>query len=102
MIRWMRSARIAPGKNVEAIQFAMEINEYVQKKYEGVPEAEVFVDSFGEIGTIRWCADYADFASWEKAQSQMVADPEWWQKMDAIKDLFIPGSGHDVVMRSLK
>jgi len=37
-----------------------------------------------------------------KVQSQMVADPEWWQKMDAIKDLFIPGSGHDEVMKSLK
>ena len=102
MIRWMRSARIAPGKYAEAIQFATEIVEYVKKKYEGAPDTGVFADSFGEIGTIRWCADYADFASWEKVQSQMVADPEWWQKMDAIKDLFMPGSAHDVVMRSLK
>lgn len=93
---------MAPGKMVKAIQFSTEIVEYTKKKYEGAVDVGVFVDSFGEIRTIRWCADYADFASWEKVQSQILADPEWWQKMDAIKDLFLPGSVHDVVMRSLK
>ncbi|MBW1837183.1 MAG: hypothetical protein JRI99_09600 [Deltaproteobacteria bacterium] len=92
MIRLMRSARIAPGKLVEALKFSTEIVEYT-KKYEG--------DSFGEVGTIRWCADYEDFASWEKISDQMFADPEWFQKMDAAKDLFMPDSNHVVVMRSL-
>jgi len=87
---------------MEAIQFATEIVEYVKKKYKGAPDTGVFIDSFGEAGTIRWCADYADFASWEKVQNQIVADPEWWQKIDAIGDLFISGSVHDVVMSSLK
>ena len=100
MIRWMRSARIAPGKIVEALKFSTEILEYT-KKYEGVADASVFLDSFGEVGTIRACADYEDFASWEKISNQVYADPEWFQKMDEIKDLFIPGSTHDVVMRSL-
>ncbi len=100
MIRWMRSARIAPGHLVEALKFSTEIAEYT-KKYEGVANASVFLDSFGEVGTIRWCADYEDFASWEKISNQIFADPEWFQKMDAIKDLFIPGSTHDVVMRAL-
>jgi hypothetical protein len=96
----MRSARIAPGKLVEALQFSTEIVEYTNK-YEGITDVGVYLDSFGEVGTIRWCADYDDFASWEKISNQMFADPEWFQKMDAIKDLFIPGSTHDVVMRSL-
>jgi hypothetical protein len=100
MIRWMRSARIAPGKLVEALKFSTEIVEYT-KKYEGAANVGVFLDSFGEVGTIRWCADYEDFASWEKISNQIFADPEWFQKMDAIKDLFIPGSTHDLVMRSL-
>ena len=99
MIRWTRSARIAPGKLVEALQFSTEIIEYT-KKYEGVSNANVFLDSFGEVGTIRWFADYDDFASWEKVSNQIFADPEWFKKMDAIKDLFIPGSTHDLVMRS--
>jgi hypothetical protein len=96
----MRSARIAPGKLVEALKFSAEIVEYT-KKYEGAANVGVFLDSFGEVGTIRWCADYEDFASWEKVSNQIFADPEWFQKMDAIKDLFIPGSTHDLVMRSL-
>ena len=99
MIRWIRSARIAPGKLVEALQFSTEIIEYT-KKYEGVSDANVFLDSFGEVGTIRWFADYENFASWEKVSNQIFADPEWFQKMDAIKDLFIPGSTHDLVVRS--
>lgn len=27
-------------------------------KYEGVADASVFLDSFDEVGTIRWYADY--------------------------------------------
>ena len=100
MIGLMRSARIAPGKLVEAVKFSKEIVEYT-KKYEGVADAGVFLDSFGEVGTIRWCSDYEDFASWEKISDQMFAAPEWFQKMDAAKDLFIPGYNHVVVMRSL-
>ena len=99
MVRWMRSARIAPGKNIEAMQFAMEITEYAKNKYEGAPGASVYLDSFGEVGTIRWMTDYEDLASFEKVSNQVRADQEWWQKMDAIKDLFIPGSIHDVIMR---
>ena len=48
MIRWMRSARIAPGKLVDALKFSTEIIEYT-KKYEGVADAGVFLDSFGEV-----------------------------------------------------
>ena len=48
MIGLMRSARIAPGKLVEAVKFSKEIVEYT-KKYEGVADAGVFLDSFGEV-----------------------------------------------------
>lgn len=76
MIRWMRSAQIASGKSVHALQWAKEILEYT-RKYEGVSKAEVFYDAFGDMGTLRWCADYPDLASLEKVQTQIVSDPEW-------------------------
>ena len=100
MIRWMRSAKIASGKAAQAMQWAKEILEFT-KKYEGVAGAEVFYDSFGDVGTLRWCADYDDFAAWEKVSNQVFADAEWWQKMDEASGLFIEGSVKDIVMRSL-
>jgi hypothetical protein len=99
MVRWMRTARIASGKYVEALQFARDIVEYT-KKYEGVADIGVYLDSFGEVGTIRWMADYNDLASFEQVANQIYADPKWFQKMQAIEDLFLPGSVHDTVMRS--
>jgi hypothetical protein len=85
---------------MEAMQFSNEIVEF-SKKYEGAASPGVFLDSFGEIGTIRWIADYKDLASWEIVSNQIYADPEWFQKLEAAKDLFIPDSIHDVVMKSI-
>jgi hypothetical protein len=96
----MRSARIAYGKYSEVLQFATEISEF-SKKYEGAGNVGIYLDSFGEIGTIRWFVDYENLASLEKVMHQIYADPDWFKKINEAKDLFIEGSFHDVVMRSL-
>jgi hypothetical protein len=84
-----------------AIAWAKEIAEYV-KKYEGISSVEVFTDAFGEVGTIRWIADYEDFASWEKVQKQTMADPEFHQKIEEnASKLFIEGKTYDVIMSSV-
>jgi hypothetical protein len=36
----------------------------------------VYVDSFGEVGTIRWFAGYADLAAMEKVGNQIFMDQE--------------------------
>ena len=99
MVRWMRSAQIAPGKYMEAMQFAKEISEFSQK-YEGASSVGVFLDSFGEVGVIRWFVDYENLASLEKIQDQIMADPEWFKKVGEATELFIEGSSYDVVMRN--
>jgi hypothetical protein len=99
MFRWMRSVRIAAGKAAPALAWATEIAEYV-KKYEG-PEVKVFMDAFGEVGTIRWMVDYDSLATFEKVMTQLMADQEYFQKLEKTKELLIEGSGYDVVMRSL-
>jgi len=43
MVRWTRSARIAPGKFMEAIRWAKEIAEYTNKKYGS--QVTVYLDS---------------------------------------------------------
>ncbi len=100
MVRWMRSARIAPGKFIETIGFATEIVEYL-KKFEGLPPVQVFTVFFGDMTTIRWIVDYEDLASLEKVTTQMIADQEYIEKVNSSADLFIPGTLKDVVMRSL-
>ena len=64
MIRWTRSAKIVPAKYMEAIHWAKEMAEFISKKH-GV-QTTVYMDSFGEYGTVRWFADHPDLASLEK------------------------------------
>ena len=52
MVRWVRKGRAKAGKMSQAVQWAKEIAEYINKKH-GVPVA-AYVEKFGEIGTIRW------------------------------------------------
>lgn len=99
MVRWTRSARIAPGKFMEAIRWAKEIAEYTNKKHGS--QVTVYLDSFGEFGTIRWFADYPDLATLEKLNHQLVADPEYLKKVMRGTDLVMPGSVFDTVMRSI-
>jgi len=101
MVRWMRKARVVPGKFMEAFGFATEIASYV-KKYEGLPPVQVFIDSFGDMTTFRWVVDYEDLAAMEKVNTQMIADQEYLKKVDSSSHVFIPGSVKDVVMRLIE
>jgi hypothetical protein len=100
MIRWTRSLRIAAAKYVpQTMQWAKEIGEFVSKKYK--IQVSVYMDSFGEINTIRWFCDYADLATMEKVMSQISMDQEYWQKVIQASDFILPGSVHDIVMRAI-
>ena len=100
MVRWMREARIASGKYIPAITWSKEITEYVRKVSE-ISSLELFIDVFGETGTVRWIVDYEDLATLEKAQAQLRENQEYWQKLEQAQGLFIDGSGYDVVMRRI-
>ena len=99
MIRWTRSARIAPGKFTQAIQWSKEMVEFVNKKYK--IQTSVYLDCFGESGTIRWFTDYTDLAALEKVMNQVLADQEYLKKITHTADLFIQGSGYDTVMQAI-
>jgi hypothetical protein len=99
MIRWTRSARIVPAKFMEAIQWSKEVAEFISKKYD--VQATVYIDSFGEYGTIRWFNDHADMATMEKFGKKFLADPEYWQIISRGPDLLVSGSIVDTVMRSI-
>lgn len=101
-VRWMRTATIANGKFMEAVAWGKEVAGYVEKKW-GTPPLQVWVDSFGPVGVMRWTTDWPDLASIEKVQGQMMMDQSYWQLIDkAFKNgLFVDGSSTDFVSRQV-
>ena len=100
MVRWMSVTSISRGNAVAALQHAREMAEFA-KKYEGVSSCSVYMDSFGDAGTIRWFIDLNDLSAFEKLQSQAIADDAYWKMLEDAKDLFIEGSNYTVIMREL-
>ena len=100
MISWTRSVRISSGKNMpQAMQWAKEMAEFVEKKHK--IQVSVYMDMFGESGTIRWFCDYEDLAAMEKIMNQFNTDQEYWQRVSQASEFITQNSVHDTVMRSL-
>jgi hypothetical protein len=101
-IRWTRTALIANGKFMEAVSWAKETAGYVEKKW-GTPPVHVWIDSLGQVGTMRWSMDLTDLAQFEKIQGMMMMDQSYWQLVDkAFKNnLFVDGSSNDVISRQV-
>jgi hypothetical protein len=99
MIRFTRSAQLNPAKFMEAITWAKEVAEFMNKKY-GI-QMTVYINNFGEYGKIHWISDYNDLAAMEKFGKQFLADPEYWTKISRGSDLLMRGSVFDTVMQSL-
>ena len=98
MVRWTRSARIAPGKDLQAIQWAKEMAEFLRKKHGS--QVSVYMDCFGEVGTIRWFEDFENLAAVEKLMQGVMADQEFRQRESQVATLFQNGA-FDTVMATL-
>ncbi len=100
MIRWTRRLRIASEKQFpQGVQWAKDIAQYVSKKCN--IQVSVYIDLFGEIGTVRWFSDYPDLAAMEKVANQLNADQEYWQKVIQASEFIMPGTISDVAMRAI-
>jgi hypothetical protein len=81
------------------MQWAKEITEWINKKYD--LQTKVYLDYFGEFGTIRWFVDYESLAVLEKTGDQLLGDQEYLQKVNQSIDLLVEGSVFDTVMRAI-
>ena len=101
-VRWMRTAKIRDNKFLEAISWGKEVCGYVEKKT-GCPKVQMWIDTAGELGTVRWTLDLPDLATVEKIQSQLLMDQGYWQLLSkSAKDgLFIDGAATDVIYREV-
>ncbi len=100
MIRWMRTASLAArGTEImNAIAWAKEISDFA-KKYEGASSVNFFMNSFGDVSTVHWFADYDNLASFEKVSGQIREDQKFFEILEKGKDFVVEGSAYDTVMR---
>ena len=98
MVRWTRCGRIIPGKEAQALPWAKELTDWLNKKYGS--HLSVYMDCFGELGTVRWFSDFENLAAVEARLQQLAADPEFLQRASQAAALFQTGA-FDTVMATL-
>jgi hypothetical protein len=101
MIRWTRKARIAPGKQKEAIQWAKDTREYTKTKFEGGTDVKIYLETLGEWGVICWMADFENLATLELAGQVLDADTGYQERLGAASELFLAGTIVDRVYSSV-
>jgi hypothetical protein len=99
MITWYRTSSIAPGKLGKALAFAQEVSAYVKKKT-GV-ELRVGMPIGGNPHRIGWSAQYEDLGALEATMTKLTSDAKYHEILAKSADLFIAGSAHDEMWRSL-
>jgi hypothetical protein len=100
--RWMRTATIAKGHFMEAIAWGKEMAGFVEKKF-NTGKCDVWLDTFGPVGTIRWSIDVPDLATIERVQGQILMDQEYWKMIDkAMKnELFVDNATVDHMLKKV-
>ena len=91
MIRWIRTAQIAPGKQQEATQWAKDNREYTKTKFEGGADVKIFLETLGDYGVICWMVDFENLATLELASQILDEDSGYQERLKAASDLFLPG-----------
>ena len=92
MIRWTRTARVAPGKLPDAIHWAKEMREYTKTKFGGATEVKIYLERYGELGVICWMADFENLATLELAGHAIDSDTGYQDRLKVAGELFLPGA----------
>jgi len=100
MIRFQRSIHTTRNKNLEAIQWAKEIADYVNGKQPNY-KVQAFSLRFGDINTIVWQADFEDLAALDKYQQFFGADKGYWEVVSKAEGLFSGDETIDTIFETL-
>jgi hypothetical protein len=98
MITFVRTATIAPGKLVEAMGFAHQVGQHVEK----ITGLKVVVATpvGGNPFRIAWVTAQPDLAAVEANNDKLLGDAEYMKQVEGGAQLFLPGSVHDEMWRS--
>jgi len=100
MIRFQRSGKVKNGKLLDGIQFAKEIAEYIHSQHP-VVSVQVYMEQFGNFGTIHWHTDYKDLATLESVTTKLLADQKYLAIASKGIEFFIDGGFHDCLISSV-
>lgn len=100
MIRWQRSIRSSGARNIEAVQWAKEVTDYINKTH---PDrtVQVFSARFGDVNMLVWHVDAEDLVALDKYQQSFDTDQGYWEMIQKAAGLFIEGSLYDSVFETL-
>ncbi len=99
MIRFVRTASVAPGKLGDALAFAKKIADFLEKQH-GV-HLEVMMPVGGNPHRIAWRSEYADLATMEKITSKYMGDAKYLKLLSEGGPNFIAGSVNDAIWRTI-
>ncbi len=98
MIRFVRMAKVEAGKAQEALAWAKEVAEHYHTSF-GIP-VQVFVEVFGEPGTLCWMADTEDVATLERNWDLWREKPGFLELNQRGGGLLVAGSMRDRLLRA--
>ena len=99
MMAFIRVVSVKPGKQVTAMAFAKEISTFLKRSHD--LDVEVLRPVGGNPQRIAWSTRYADMAALEASSTRMIADPKYWEQVNAAADCFIAGSMHDGIWQTV-
>ena len=99
MIRFVRTACVAPGKFGEALVFAKQISEFINKQY-GV-KLEIMLPVGGNPQRIAWRAEYSNLGAMDEFQSKLLMDSKFVELSSQGAANFVAGSMNDVIWRTV-
>jgi hypothetical protein len=99
MIRFVRSASIAPGKLGDTLAFAKQIVDHIGKNF-GI-KLEVMLPIGGNPNRIAWRTEYANLAAFEDFMTRSSADPKYAELVKSGSMNFIAGSVNDAIWRTI-
>ena len=100
MVRSIWAGKIAAGKMTQVMELIPRVKELF-KKYAGMPNVESFLNMFGETGVLIYMTDFEDLAAYQKISDQAFSDPEYYKLGENSANLFVEGSIHTYIMRSV-
>jgi len=100
MIRFQRTIQAAGGRNLEAVQWAKEVSDYLNGKQPD-HEVQAFSSRFGDVNVIAWQIDFEDLAALDKYQQFFNTDQGYWGMIKKADGLFIEGTTYDSAFETL-
>lgn len=91
-VAMVTTAVIGNGAYAQAIQWGVEMAQHAES-VTGMPTA-FMMSAFGTFGQVSWIGISPDAAAVDAAGEKLNSDADYINKLGAVGDLFVPGSGH--------